>query len=185
MFVISTRNFPPDVGGIQNLVEGLSNSLVNHGPVKVFADSFENSESYDKNSKLSIERVSGFKFFKKYRKTSLINDFVRKNNVRALFFDHWKSVENINEQILNNTVSFCLVHSKEINHPVGTNLNNRMNRALAKTNYIIANSKFTKKLSVELGLNENNIKVINPGRSHPIRMDTFIKAQAQNLFKDS
>ena len=61
MFVISTRNFPPDVGGIQNLMEGLSNALVNHGPVKVFADSFDEYEKYDKNSKLSIQRVSGFK----------------------------------------------------------------------------------------------------------------------------
>ena len=41
MFLISTRNFPPDIGGIQNLMEGLSNALLNHGPVKVFADNFE------------------------------------------------------------------------------------------------------------------------------------------------
>ena len=54
MFVISTRNFPPDVGGIQNLMEGLSNALVDHGPVKVFADNFENCQDYDKNSKLKI-----------------------------------------------------------------------------------------------------------------------------------
>ena len=61
MFLISTRNFPPDIGGIQNLMEGLSNALLNHGPVKVFADNFENSEEYDQNSKLNIERISGFK----------------------------------------------------------------------------------------------------------------------------
>ena len=28
MFVVSTRNFPPDLGGIQNLIEGLSNALL-------------------------------------------------------------------------------------------------------------------------------------------------------------
>ena len=56
MFVVVTRNFPPDVGGIQILMEGLCNSLLSHGPVKVFADQFESSEDYDKNSKLSIER---------------------------------------------------------------------------------------------------------------------------------
>ena len=44
MFLISTRNFPPDVGGIQNLMEGLSIALLNHGPVKVFADNFENAD---------------------------------------------------------------------------------------------------------------------------------------------
>ena len=65
MFLISTRNFPPDVGGIQNLMEGLAEALLNHGPVKVFADSFEKSEEYDKKSSLNIERISGFKVFKK------------------------------------------------------------------------------------------------------------------------
>ena len=44
MFVISTRNFPPDVGGIQNLMEGLSKALLDHGPVKIFADIYANSE---------------------------------------------------------------------------------------------------------------------------------------------
>ena len=38
MFVISTRNFPPDVGGMQNLMGGLSFALLKHGPVKVFAE---------------------------------------------------------------------------------------------------------------------------------------------------
>ena len=42
MFLVSTRNFPPDIGGIQNLMEGLANALLNHGPVKVFADKVEN-----------------------------------------------------------------------------------------------------------------------------------------------
>ena len=30
MFVISTRNFPPEIGGMQNLMGGLANALVNH-----------------------------------------------------------------------------------------------------------------------------------------------------------
>ena len=41
MFLVSTRNFPPELGGMQNLMEGLSNALTNHGPVKVFADNHE------------------------------------------------------------------------------------------------------------------------------------------------
>ena len=92
MFLISTRNFPPDVGGIQNLMEGLSNALLNHGPVKVFADSFENSENYDLNSKLDTQGISGFKIFKKYRKANLVKEFIKDNNIRAVFFDHWISL---------------------------------------------------------------------------------------------
>ena len=37
---------------MQNLMEGLSNALLNHGPVKVFAENFDNSEEYDQNSKV-------------------------------------------------------------------------------------------------------------------------------------
>ena len=49
MFLVSTRNFTPDIGGIQNLMEGLSNALLDHGPVTVFADNFENSKKYDQD----------------------------------------------------------------------------------------------------------------------------------------
>ena len=57
MFLIVTRNFPPDVGGMQVLMGGLSEGLLNHGPVKVFAFEYPNAENYDKNSSLNIERV--------------------------------------------------------------------------------------------------------------------------------
>ena len=50
-----------------------------------------------KNSKLNIQRISGFKIFKKYRKANLIKEFINENKVRAAFFDHWKSIENIDK----------------------------------------------------------------------------------------
>ena len=125
MFLVSTRNFPPDIGGIQNLMEGLSNALLNHGPVKVFADSFENCDDYDQKSKLNIQRISGFKIFKKFRKANLVKEFINENKLRAVFFDHWKSLENIDLFSLKKTKSFCLIHSKEINHSVGSLLNKR------------------------------------------------------------
>ena len=54
MFLISTRNFPPDIGGMQNLMEGLSNAILNHDPVQVFDDSFEDNE---KSMRLFAEEV--------------------------------------------------------------------------------------------------------------------------------
>ena len=71
MFLVSTRNFPPELGGMQNLMEGLSNALLNHGPVKVFAEAQDGDENYDQNSKLNIERVSGLKFFVNIEKQTL------------------------------------------------------------------------------------------------------------------
>ena len=52
MFVISTRNFPPEIGGIQSLMGGLSLSLLKHGPVKVFAEETTKENKFDKNSAL-------------------------------------------------------------------------------------------------------------------------------------
>ena len=185
MFLISTRNFPPDIGGIQNLMEGLANALLNHGPVKVFADNFENAENYDIKSKLNIQRISGFKIFKKYRKANLVNDFIKNNNLRAVFFDHWKSIENIDHDILKKTRSFCLIHSKEINHKPGSILNKRILSSLIKADFVIANSNFTKNLVIKLGYGEKNIKVINPGCNYPLEIQNASKQFANTIFGDS
>jgi len=185
MFLISTRNFPPDIGGIQNLMEGLSIALLNHGPVKVFADSFENSESYDQTSKLNIQRISGFKIFKKYRKANLVKEFINDNNLRAVFFDHWKSIENIDISTLKKTKTFCLMHSKEINHPPGSALNKRMLNALNKADFVVANSNFTKNLVIKLGFKNNNIKIINPGCNYPIKVNDKSKRFAETIYNDA
>lgn len=185
MFLVSTRNFPPELGGMQNLMEGLSNALLNHGPVKVFADKINEDENYDQSSKLNIERVSGFKIFRKYRKANLVKEFISSNQVRASFFDHWKSIENIDEETLNKTKSFCLIHSKEINHPVGSLLNKRFLNALNKAHYIIANSRFTKELAIKLGVKVKSIRVINPGCNYPIQINEDAKKFAKNKFMDA
>ncbi|MDA8822586.1 glycosyltransferase family 4 protein [Candidatus Pelagibacter bacterium] len=182
MFLVATRNFPPEIGGMQNLMEGLSNALLNHGPVKVFADNIDNAEDYDQFSKLNIERVSGLKIFRKYRKANLVKDFAKNNNLRASFFDHWKSIENIDEEILKKAKSFCLIHSKEINHPIGSLLNKRVIKALNKADYVIANSKFTKELAIKLGVNVNEIKVINPGCNYPVSINEDAKEFAKNIY---
>ncbi len=185
MFLISTRNFPPDIGGIQNLMEGLSLALLNHGPVKVFADNYQNCLAYDQSSNLNIQRVSGFKIFRKYRKANLVKEFINNNNVRAVFFDHWKSIENIEISSLKKTKSFCLIHSKEINHPPKSTLNKRMINSLKKANYVIANSNFTKKLIINLGLKEKEIKVINPGCNYPIKINDEAKSFAKSIYGDA
>ncbi len=180
MFLVSTRNFPPELGGMQNLMEGLSNALLNHGPVKVFAESHDEAENYDQNSNLKIKRVAGFKIFRKYRKANLVKEFLEQNEVRASFFDHWKSIENIEKKILEKTKSFCLIHSKEINHPIGSSLNKRVLKALAKADHVIANSKFTKEFALKLGI--KNATVINPGCSYPIPINEEAKVFAKNIY---
>jgi len=182
MFVVITRNFPPDIGGIQSLMEGLSKSLLNHDSVKIFADDYPNCNDYDQNSNLDIQRIGGFKFFRKFRKAYLINEYLKRYKVKAIFFDHWKSIENINTEFLNKYPNFCLVHSKEINHSIGSSLNIRMNKAFKKTKFIIANSKYTKKLATSMGLEERKIHIIHPGTDYPIKIHNKDVAKAKDIF---
>ena len=159
MFLIVTRNFPPDIGGMQILMGGLSESLINHGPVKVFTYEYPNSNIYDSKSSIDIERVKGIKLFKKYRKANLINGFINTNpNIRALIADHWKSLELIKTENFKKIKTFCLLHSKEINHEVGSSLNKRLIKSTNNADFIIANSNFTKQLAIKVGIDPSKNK---------------------------
>ena len=186
MFLIVTRNFPPDVGGIQVLMGGLSESLLNHGPVKVFAHEYPNSEIYDKNSSMNIVRVKGLKIFRKYRKANIVNKFISSNNnIKAIIVDHWKSLELINEKLLNNSKVFCLLHSKEINHKSGSQLNKRIIKSTNKANFIIANSNFTKQLATKVGINLSKMHVIFPGINKSKNIENIFKIKAEKIFDGS
>ena len=186
MFLIVTRNFPPDIGGIQSLIGGLSENLLNHGPVKVFAYEFNNSKTYDRKSSADIHRVKGIKLFRKYRKSNLVNQYINKNdNIRAIFFDHWKSLELINEKLLSKSKVFCLVHSKEINHEKLSTLNKRIIKSTNKANFVIANSNFTKSLSTDIGIDPAKIKIIFPGIEKPNFISNESRIEAKNFFKNS
>ena len=184
MFIISTRNFPPEVGGMQNLMGGLAGALTNHGPVKVFADKSENFEKYDSLSKVDVERFGGIKLLRKYRKANRVIEYIKENrNIRSIFFDHWKSVEKINSEIIKNIPSFCLIHSKEINHSVGSALNKRVLNSMNKVKYIVANSNFTKNLGIKIGLPENKIHVIHPGCDNPTIIEKESEIRAEEIYK--
>ena len=186
MFLVVSRNFPPDIGGIQVLMGGLTENLLNHGPVKVFTFEHSNSDLYDKKSTASIERIKGIKLFRKFRKANLINNFIKNNkNIRALIADHWKSLELIKIENFNKTKVFCLLHSKEINHEVGTLLNKRMLKSLSNADFIIANSNFTKKLAINVGIDESKIHIIFPGIEKPKAIEKISKMKAEEKFGDS
>ncbi len=160
MFLILTRNFPPEIGGIQSLMFGLTKSLSKLNLVKVFADYHENYLDFDGSLNFSIERVRGPKLLRKYRKSYLVNEFLKNNrNIKCVVADHWKSLELINTK----KKKICLIHSKEINHDKGSRQNIRLRNILNNVDHVISNSVFTKNLAVSVGINENKIQVINPG----------------------
>jgi phosphatidyl-myo-inositol dimannoside synthase len=181
MYLIVTRSFPPDVGGMQNLMWGLTNSLSKHFMVKVFADFHEKSETFDQKVSFSIERIKGVKLLRKYRKAYLINEFLKSNkNIKGVIADHWKSLELIKT----NKKKICLIHSKEINHFLGTRLNKRVLNVLNNTDYVISNSEYTKNLAINCGVKSNKITVINPGINPVSELDKNEIKKVENLLKD-
>jgi len=160
MYLVITRTFPPELGGMQNLMWGLTRSLSKLNLIKVFADYHENHEEFDKSVSFSIERISGMKLIRKYRKSYMIHDYLEQNNnVECIIADHWKSLELIKTK----KKKICLIHSKEINHPKGSSLNKKVLSVLNNVDHIVANSSYTKNLAIDLGVEEKKIVIINPG----------------------
>ena len=179
MYLIVARSFPPEIGGIQNLMWGLTNELSKHYMLKVFADYHDNHKDCDEKVSFSIERVGGIKLLRKYRKAQLINEFIKKNKVEGIIADHWKSLELIKTD----KKKICLIHSKEINHKKGTNLNKRVLDVLDDVETIVANSKYTKDLAITLGVAENKITLINPGIDPVQELDKKSQDKVKNLLK--
>jgi len=179
MYLIVTRSFPPEIGGMQNLMWGLTNNLSKNYMIKVFADYYEGHKNFDEQVSFSIERVGGIKLFRKYRKAQLINEFIKENKIEGIIADHWKSLELIKT----NKKKICLIHGKEINHKKGTNLNKRVLEVLDSVEIIVANSNYTKNLAIQYGVDESKIIVINPGVDPVQELNKKILSKVDSLLK--
>jgi phosphatidyl-myo-inositol dimannoside synthase len=180
MYLIVTRSFPPEVGGMQNLMWGLTNELSKHYMLKVFADYYNYHKDFDEKVSFSIERIGGIKFLRKHRKAQLINEYIKENKVDGIIADHWKSLELIKTD----NKKICLIHSKEINHSKGSALNKRVLNVLNNIDKVVANSKFTKELAINLGVEENKIIIINPGIDKKQELDKENLKKVENLLKN-
>ena len=181
MYIVLTRSFPPEVGGMQNLMWGLTNSLSKYFMIKVFADYHHQHESYDKEVSFSVERVGGIKLLRKYRKAHLVNEFIKNNkNIKGIIADHWKSLELIKT----NKKKICLIHSKEINHVKETNLNKRVLNVLNNVDHVVSNSQYTKNLAINCGVTQSKITVINPGVNPAKELHKKTIKEAENLLKN-
>tara|TARA_Y100001935_G_scaffold251616_1_gene253991 strand:+ start:3 stop:1085 length:1083 start_codon:yes stop_codon:yes gene_type:complete len=179
MYIIITRAFPPELGGMQSLMWGLTKEMSKNFLIKVFADYQESHENFDNYENFSIERVGGIKFLRKIRKAQLVNQFLRENKVKGIIADHWKSLELINT----NKKKYCLIHGKEINHPQGSSLNQRLIKVLNNVEKVIANSEYTKKLAIKSGVVEHKVVVINPGVNPAQELNKKTSDKVESLLK--
>ena len=179
MYLIVTRAFPPELGGMQSLMWGLTKEMSKNFMIKVFADYQEGHKEFDKKENFSIERVGGIKFLRKIRKAQLINEFLKENKVQGIIADHWKSLELINTD----KKKYCLIHGKEINHPKGSSLNKRVIKVLNNVEKVIANSEYTKNLAINNGVNKDKIIVINPGVNPVQELNNKSLEKVESLLK--
>jgi phosphatidylinositol alpha-1,6-mannosyltransferase len=179
MYLIVTRSFPPELGGMQSLMWGLARELSKNFMIKVFADYIENHKEFDEQATFSIERVGGPKLLRKYRKAYLIDEFIKNGKVNGIIADHWKSLEHLKT----NNKKYCLIHGKEINHAKGSGINKRLLKVLNNVEKVIANSKYTKNLAIEIGVKEENIIVINPGIDPIKDLDQKSLEKVESLLK--
>ena len=179
MYLIVTRSFPPELGGMQSLMWGLARELSKNFMIKVFADYIENYKEFDEQATFSIERVGGPKLLRKYRKAYLIDEFIKNGKVNGIIADHWKSLEHLKTT----EKKYCLIHGKEINHTKGSGINKRLLKVLNNVEKVIANSKYTKNLAIEIGVKEENIIVINPGIDPIKDLDQKSLEKVESLLK--
>ena len=179
MYLIVTRAFPPELGGMQSLMWGLTKEMSKNFMIKVFADYQENHKEFDKNENFSIERVGGIKFLRKIRKAQLINEFLKENKVQGIIADHWKSLELIKTD----KKKYCLIHGKEINHPKESSLNKRVIKVLNNVEKVIANSEYTKNLAINNGVIKEKVKVINPGVNPAKELNKKSLEKVESLLK--
>jgi phosphatidylinositol alpha-1,6-mannosyltransferase len=179
MYLVVTRSFPPELGGMQSLMWGLSKELSKNYLIKVFADYQDGHKEFDEKVNFSIERIGGIKFLRKIRKAQLIDEVSKENQIQGIIADHWKSLELLK----NNKKKFCLIHGKEINHPPGSRLNQRVLKVLNNVDKVIANSNYTKNLAIEIGVNKEKIIVINPGIDQVKDLDKKSLEKVESLLK--
>ena len=179
MYLVITKTFPPEIGGMQNLMWGLASELSKNYMIKVFADYHENHKTFDEKVSFSIERVGGIKLLRKYRKAHLINNFIKENKIDGIIADHWKSLEHLKT----NKKKICLIHGKEINHKKDTSINMRILGVLNNVKTIVANSEYTKNLAISLGVQQDKIIVINPGVNSVEELDKKTIDKVENLLR--
>ena len=179
MYLIVTRSFPPEIGGMQSLMWGLTKEMSKNFMVKVFADYHDEHKEFDNKVNFSIERIGGIKFLRKIRKAQLINEFLKENKVDGVIADHWKSLELIKTT----KKKYCLIHGKEINYPKRSSLNKRIIKILNNVEKVIANSEFTKNLAISNGVDQDKLIVINPGIEPVKELNKKSLDQVESLLK--
>ena len=159
MILISTQSFPPDHGGIEELMGGLADALCAEGQdVTVFAD-WARAPEVSRPRGYELRRFGGLKPWRRWRKAAAVHAASKSGGVKGVFADSWKSVEKLAGLDVPLAV---LAHGMEFPENPSARKAARIRRALSRANTVIANSSYTARLVAPYLGGETRLLVINP-----------------------
>jgi glycosyltransferase involved in cell wall biosynthesis len=158
--LVVTQCYPPAVGGIETLMQGLVDALSYEGHVcDVIADGRGISNR-------QVTYFTGFKPLRRLRKKRAVATKLLERSYDAIFCDSWKSVQSIPETHI---PIICLAHGSEVLPDVSDKKKIRITQSFSRAAMIVPNSAFTATL-VSNFCDKNKIQIITPGISfveHP------------------
>ena len=170
MLALLAESFPPTIGGIETVSANLARAWAESGrEVVVFADSrgLPGEADFDKAQKFAVHRFAGPRPFRRWRKFCAAAEFAAKHPEVIVYADSWKSVPH---SLPSGIPVFCLAHGNDM-LAVRPKKEGRRSRALARANFVVANSEFTADLARKIVPKTAQVRVIHPGVGVPISAD--------------
>lgn len=161
--LIATQCFAPDVGGVESLMTGLAAALSGRGHrVLVCADRRRGLvAAADSGYPFTIVRFGGPRPWRRQRKARYINRLLQRGEADALITDSWKSLELLLPAPPVRVL--CLAHGMEYPLAPAGAKRQRIQQTLARSAWVIANSRYTADRLGPYRDNEGATVVIAPG----------------------
>lgn len=166
--IISTQNFPPTAGGIQNYMYELALALHNLGQtVRVICDAptEKDQAQFDTTLPFAIERIGGPKILRRYLKAKRIQKLLKVPNDSLLICDSWKSLELVTAS--NNTITACIAHGMEFPEKSSAKKRQRIAKTLSRAQLVLANSRFTADRLKPYLTQPDTLRILHPGVNPP------------------
>lgn len=162
--IISTQNFPPAAGGIQNYIYELALALHNIGQtVRVICDAptEKDQAQFDTTLPFAIERIGGPKILRRYLKAKRVQKLLKGSSDSLLICDSWKSLELVAAG--KNTITACVAHGMEFPEQSSAKKRQRIAKTLSRAQIVLANSQFTADRLKPYLTQTDTLQILHPG----------------------
>ncbi|MCH9758971.1 MAG: glycosyltransferase family 4 protein [Proteobacteria bacterium] len=163
--LILTQCFPPDIGGIENLVAGLAHALAQQQATTVFAD--RANSNTDTPPPYTLRRFGGIKTIRRRYKAFAAQRLTRSNNWRV-FCDSWKSLEHYHPSPKSPPPPIIvLAHGSEYPAAPSPAKLARIQNTLQRADRILAVSRFTRARMKQCGVDIRRVEIWHPPINPP------------------